>query len=73
MIAERRPLSIGSTEIPAAATAFRSKEDGSVAVEYGLIAAFLVVIIVVALVQLRTNLVDLPLPTLNTAFEEALP
>lgn len=42
------------------------------AIEYGLIAAFVVVIIVVALVQLRSNLIDLPLPTLNAAFDEAL-
>lgn len=51
---------------------FSSEEDGSVAIEYGLIAAFVVVIIVVALVQLRSNLIDLPLPTLNAAFDEAL-
>ncbi|MGI9451897.1 MAG: Flp family type IVb pilin [Geminicoccaceae bacterium] len=53
--------------------AFHSRDDGSVAVEYGLIAAFLVVIIIVALVQLRTSLIELPLPTLNSAFEEAQP
>lgn len=52
--------------------AFRSKDDGAVALEYGLIAAFVVAVVIVALVQLRTNLVDLPLPALNMAFEEAL-
>jgi Flp pilus assembly pilin Flp len=51
---------------------FPAREDGSVAIEYGLIAAFVVVIIIAALVQLRTNLIDLPLPTLNAAFEAAL-
>lgn len=50
----------------------RSREDGSVALEYGLIAALVVVVVIVALVQLRTNLIDLPLPTLNSAFDEAL-
>ncbi len=50
----------------------RSREDGSVALEYGLIAAFVVVVVIVALVQLRSNLIDLPLPTLNSAFDEAL-
>ena len=52
--------------------ASRSGDGGSIAIEYGLIAAFLVVIIIVALVQLRNDLINLPLPTLNAAFEEAL-
>ncbi len=51
--------------------ALRAEDRGSVAIEYGLIAALVVVVIIVALVQLRTNLIDLPLPTLNSAFEEA--
>lgn len=42
------------------------------ALEYGLIAALVVVVVIVALVQLRSNLIDLPLPSLNTAFEGAL-
>jgi Flp pilus assembly pilin Flp len=50
----------------------RSRDDGSVALEYGLIAAFVVVVVIVALVQLRSNLIDLPLPTINSAFDEAL-
>jgi Flp pilus assembly pilin Flp len=51
---------------------FHAEEDGSVAIEYGLIAAFVVVVVIVALVQLRSNLIELPLPTLNAAFDEAL-
>ena len=51
---------------------FWSNSRGAVALEYGLIAALVVAVVIVALVQLRTNLVDLPLPALNTAFEEAL-
>lgn len=42
------------------------------AIEYGLIAAFVVIVIIVALVQLRSNLIDLPLPAINSAFDEAL-
>lgn len=52
--------------------AYRSRDDGAVAIEYGLIAALVVAVVIVALVQLRANLVDLPLPALNMAFEEAL-
>ncbi len=51
---------------------FRSSERGAVALEYGLIAALVVVVVIVALVQLRTSLIDLPLPSLNSAFEAAL-
>ncbi len=72
LIAGQRRLSKESDKRPPKMVAFRSNDDGSVAIEYGLIAAFLVVVIIVTLVQLRNNLIDLPLPTLNTAFEEAL-
>jgi Flp pilus assembly pilin Flp len=52
--------------------AFHAREDGSVAIEYGLIAAFVVAVIIVALVQLGADVTELPLPALNTAFDEAL-
>jgi Flp pilus assembly pilin Flp len=48
------------------------RNDGSVAVEYGLIAAFVVLAIIVGLGQLGTALVDLPLPRLVNAFQDAL-
>lgn len=50
----------------------RSNEDGAVAIEYGLIAAFVVAVLIVVLVELRSNMIDLPLPKLNAAFDEAL-
>ncbi|MGI9437613.1 MAG: Flp family type IVb pilin [Geminicoccaceae bacterium] len=49
-----------------------SDAQGSVALEYGLIAALVVVVVIVALIGLRTSLIDLPLPSINTAFDEAL-
>ena len=52
--------------------AFRSSTHGSVAIEYGLIAALVVIVIIVTLSQLRNNLIDLPLPAIIAAFDEAL-
>lgn len=52
--------------------AFRSSMQGSVAIEYGLIAALVVIAIIVTLSQLRANLIDLPLPAIVAAFDEAL-
>ena len=46
--------------------------QGSVAIEYGLIAALVVIAIIVTLSQLRANLIDLPLPAIVAAFDEAL-
>ncbi|NJO36381.1 MAG: Flp family type IVb pilin [Rhizobiales bacterium] len=51
--------------------AFRNATDGSVAIEYGLIAALVVVVIIVTLVQVRTNLLSLPFPALIAAFTNA--
>lgn len=42
--------------------------DGSVATEYGLIAALIVVAIILSLSQVRTNLLSLPFPSLIDAF-----
>lgn len=53
-------------------SAFRSDEGGSVAVEYGLIAALVVALSIVALTQLRSSLLNLPFPALFAAFDEAL-
>ncbi len=46
--------------------------EGSVATEYGLIAALVVMVIVVALSQVRTGLLNLPFPALIAAFVDAL-
>ncbi|MEM9441556.1 MAG: Flp family type IVb pilin [Pseudomonadota bacterium] len=51
---------------------FRLQEAGSTAIEYGLIAAFAVTVIIVTLVQLRENLLGLPFPKLLAAFSDAL-
>jgi Flp pilus assembly pilin Flp len=51
--------------------AFRSATEGSVAIEYGLIAALVVVVIIFTLVQVRTNLLSLPFPALIAAFTSA--
>jgi Flp pilus assembly pilin Flp len=50
----------------------RGEQAGSTAIEYGLIAAFLVAVIIVTLVQLRENLLGLPFPRLLAAFTDAL-
>lgn len=49
-----------------------SEEKGTIAIEYGLIAALVVAVVIMAISQLGTNLVALPLPSLNMAFENAL-
>ncbi|MGI9487550.1 MAG: hypothetical protein ACR2RF_17065 [Geminicoccaceae bacterium] len=52
--------------------ALRKATEGSVATEYGLIVALVVIVIIVALTQVRTNLLSLPFPTLIAAFVNAL-
>ncbi|MEM8947841.1 MAG: Flp family type IVb pilin [Pseudomonadota bacterium] len=52
--------------------AFCKATEGATAIEYALIAGLLVVVIVVALVQVRTSLLNLPFPALIAAFGEAL-
>ncbi|MEM7041525.1 MAG: hypothetical protein AAF543_01815 [Pseudomonadota bacterium] len=47
---------------------FRAAADGSVATEYGLIAALVVVLVIVALTQVRMGLLGLPFPALIAAF-----
>jgi Flp pilus assembly pilin Flp len=47
--------------------------NGAVAVEYGLLAALIVMAILGSLRTLGVNLVNLPLPSLIAAFEGALP
>jgi Flp pilus assembly pilin Flp len=49
-----------------------SDAGGSVATEYGLIAALIVVALIVAFTQLRAGLLGLPFASLITAFTEAL-
>ena len=52
--------------------AFRRRTDGSTAIEYSLIAALVVIVIIVTLTLVRTNLLALPFPALIAAFVEAL-
>ena len=72
MIATHRNGSATARGILARWRAFRKSTEGATAIEYALIAAMLVVVIVVALVQVRTSLLNLPFPTLIAAFVEAL-
>lgn len=51
---------------------FLRADKGSVAIEYGLIAALVVIVIIVTLTQVRANLLSLPFPTLIAAFTGAL-
>lgn|GEM_PF-4576606 len=62
----------GRRDIWARQKAFRSATEGSVAVEYGLIAALVVIGIIVMLSQIRTNLLSLPFPALIAAFNSAM-
>lgn len=57
---------------PACRQALGSDSGGSIAIEYGLIAALIVVALIVAFTQLRAGLLGLPFPALITAFNEAL-
>ncbi len=52
--------------------AFRRAESGSVATEYGLIAALVVVVVIVAIIQVRDSLLSLPFNQLIAAFNKAL-
>ena len=46
--------------------------EGATAIEYGLIAAIVVVVVITALSQVRAGLLNLPFPTLIAAFVEAV-
>ena len=70
MNAKRRIGDIVSKDVFAR---FRSEERGSTAIEYGLIAAFVVAVIIVTLVQVRENLLGLPFARLLAAFSSANP
>jgi Flp pilus assembly pilin Flp len=63
---------IGGFAIPDVFARFRAEDAGSTAIEYGLIAAFVVAVIIVTLVQIRENLLALPFPRLLAAFSGAL-
>ncbi len=69
MNAKRR---IGDFAIRDVLVRLRTEQAGSTAIEYGLIAAFVVAVIIVTLVQLRGNLLGLPFPRLIAAFSDAL-
>ena len=68
------PLKIGGLRCHAARawTALRAATKGATAIEYALIAASVVLVIIVALVQLGDSIRNLPFPALVAAFEEAL-
>jgi len=51
---------------------FAKATEGSVAVEYGLIAALIVAVIIGTVVQVRDGLLNLPFPALIAAFTNAL-
>lgn len=72
MIATRRNGIAILRDILARLRAFRHAECGSTAIEYSLIAALIVIVIIVTLTQVRTNLLALPFPALIAAFGEAL-
>ncbi|MGI9510985.1 MAG: Flp family type IVb pilin [Geminicoccaceae bacterium] len=52
--------------------AFRCSADGATAIEYSLIAALIVIVIITTLSLVRTNLLALPFPALIAAFGDAL-
>jgi Flp pilus assembly pilin Flp len=72
LIAIRRSSSAIDRAAASSWRSFRSQADGSVAAEYGLIAALIVVGVILALTQVRANLLALPFPALIAAFGEAL-
>lgn len=72
MIATRRIGTAALRDVLARCRAFRSANRGSIATEYGLIAALIVIAIIVTLSQVRNNLLSLPFPALIAAFTEAL-
>ena len=72
MIATRQNGKAILRDILARRQALRKATEGSIATEYGLIIALVVIVIVVALTQVRTNLLSLPFPALIAAFENAL-
>ncbi|MEZ5932169.1 MAG: Flp family type IVb pilin [Alphaproteobacteria bacterium] len=51
--------------------AMRRASAGSIAIEYGLIVALVVVVIIVTLGQVRSNLLSLPFSALIAAFTNA--
>ncbi len=72
MIATRQNGKTSLRDVLARRQAFLKATEGSVATEYGLIVALVVIVIVVALTQVRTSLLSLPFPTLIAAFVNAL-
>ncbi len=52
-------------------TALRTATTGATSIEYALIAASVVLVIIVALVQLGDSVRNLPFPALIAAFQEA--
>ena len=72
MIARRREPTAASRDVLAQIEALRRAERGSIATEYGLIAALVAIALIVVLTQVRANLLGLPFPTLIAAFVDAL-
>ena len=72
MIRHRRDVLAVLGKCLAETDTFRKSTRGSVAVEYGLIAALVVIAVILAIVQVRANLLGLPFPALIAAFAEAL-
>lgn len=72
MIAKCRKGMTILRDVLARRSALREATEGSVATEYSLIAALIVIAIIVTLSQVRTGLLNLPFPALIAAFTEAL-
>ncbi|MGI9421467.1 MAG: Flp family type IVb pilin [Geminicoccaceae bacterium] len=72
MIARRREPTAASRDVLAQIETLRRAERGSIATEYGLIAALVAIGLIVALTQVRESLLGLPFPTLIAAFTDAL-
>lgn len=71
MNANRRKEQAAMRDVLARCRAFGRRREGSIAIEYGLIAALIVIAIIVTLTLVRTNLLSLPFPALIAAFTEA--
>lgn len=71
MIVQCRKGIAALRDVSARLGALRHAAGGSVATEYGLIAALVVIVIIVTLSQVRTNLLSLPFPALIAAFTGA--
>ena len=73
MIARCRKGIVTLRDIVARRGGIRGATEGHVAIEYGLIAALIVVAIIVTLTQVRTNLLNLPFASIIAAFTGAQP